>query len=576
MSEQIGDEKKGVFKALRQLFGGSKSYDQSDYSAGYITGGAGTLVSINASNFKFAQKDNDGTSAGGFTTCGADMSDDLKLPEDRFAKYPFLEEMAKFPTLSDAIDIHLTHALSTDKKTNRSFVITAKQGKNDKETKANQAVAEALENELGQTLNEQMPGWAKVMCIYGVNYIRPYGEQGAGINSFEGSYYTLPCWVREYVRGSDLAGFTNEWFWRGAEKNKILAEPWALIPLKIPYWVPSRTMIPVTTGTQGYALMDDPLERVPMETQNYGTSLLENSFGPYQNLINALKSLKASRNNASKIDRLIGVNTSNLDPVNAAAYINTITTAFKRNADMMKKRAIRGGYTPTVVNNVIPLIGDGGKGTMTIDTQATTADIGQIEDIMFYLRQLAASVGLDVTLLGWADMMSGGLGDGGFFRTSVQAAMRAQWIRNAVSTFVYRAIDIHLAWKTGKVYLPEDRPYTVQFNSLNTAIQEEEQAEQESRANYASIITSILDAVQNSPALAGSQTFMRLLCTDVLHFSETVSDALIKELKGKDGSGMPNEIDDEQLMESLRRLPPEERQQLIFECVRSAEEDYVA
>ncbi|EMA4402968.1 phage portal protein, partial [Escherichia coli] len=267
-----------------------------------------------------------------------------------------------------------------------------------------------------------------------------------------------------------------------------------------------------------------------------GTSLLENSFGPYQNLVNALKSLKASRNNASKIDRLIGVNTSSLDPVNAAALINTITAAFKKNADMMKKQAIRGGYTPTVVNNVVPVMGEGGKGSMTVDTQTTTADIGQIEDIMFYLRQLAASVGLDVTLLGWADMMSGGLGEGGFFRTSVQAAMRAQWIRNAVSTFIYRVIDIHLAFKTGKVYLPADRPYVVQFNSLNTAIQEEEQAEQESRANYASIIATVLDAVQNSPALAGSPTFMRLLCGDMFKFGDAVTDALIKELKGEVGS----------------------------------------
>lgn len=574
MGEQNTEEKKGVLGALRQLFSGSKSSDKNEYGAGYITGGAGTLVSINATNFKYAQKEKDGTSAGGFTTCGADMSDDLKLPEDRFAKYPFLEEMAKFPTLSDAIDIHLTHALSTDKKTNRSFTIAGKQGKTDKASKANQAIADELMNDLGDVLNREMPGWAKVMCIYGVNYIRPYGTSGAGITSFEGSYYTLPCWVREYVRGSSLAGFTNEWFWRGAEKDKILAEPWALVPLKIPYWVPSRTHIPVTTGLQGYALMDDPMERLPMETQNYGTSLLETSFGPYQNLLNALKSLKASRNNASKIDRLIGVNTSSLDPVNAAAYINTITTAFKHNADMMKKRAIRGGYTPTVVNNVIPVMGDG-KGAMTIDTQTTTADIGQIEDIMFYLRQLAASVGLDVTLLGWADMMSGGLGDGGFFRTSVQAAMRAQWIRNAVSTFVYRVIDIHLAFKTGKVYLPEERPYEVQFNSLNTAIQEEEQAEQESRANYASIVASILDAVQNSPALAGSPTFMRLLCSDILNFSDTVTDALIKELKGQDGSGQPS-LSDEQLLESIRRLTPDERNQLILECITSAEDKYAA
>lgn len=556
----MSDEKKGAISALYKLFKGGKSSDANEYGAGYITGGTNTVVSVSSSRWYAAAMGKD--EAANMTCSGGDMLEEAKLPLERFAKYTFLEEMSRFSILNDALDIHLTHALSTDKKTNRSFVIQGKEGKTEKETAANRAVATELMNALGETLNREMPAWAKIMCVYGVTYVRPYAQTNVGIVSFENSYYTNPYFVREYVRGNDLAGFTNEYFWGASEKANLLAEPWALIPLKIPFWTPDRSQEPINIGLTPYALMDDPMERLPSETQNYGTSMLEHSYGAYQSLLNALKSLKASRNNASKIDRLIGVNTSTLDPVNAAAYINTITASFKRSADRMARRAQNGGYIPTVVNNVIPVMGDG-KGTMSIDTQSTTADISNIEDIMFYLRQLAGSVGMDVTLLGWADIMSGGLGEGGFFRTSIQAAMRAQWIRNAVYTFTHRAIDIHLAYKSGKVYLPEDRPYTITFNSLNTAIQEEEMAEQESRSNYASVVVSILDAIQNSEKLSNSPTFMRLLCDDLLKFGNEVTDRLIKELNG------PTQEEDEALFESLMRMPPARRAALIEQSINS-------
>ncbi|EHR8522821.1 TPA: phage portal protein [Escherichia coli] len=517
------DKNKGFLSALKKAFNGG---DVTPAEPVVFTSGHSVVARSGLSALRPGIL---GSNSDGMTSAADSISLSAELPGERLQKYNILETMAKSPTISTALNIHIAHALAPSKKTGQAFILSPKDG-SDAEAVSR---CEELTADLGAMINDGLPSWAMIMAIFGVSYVRPYAEQGRGITGIESSYYTLPHFVQEFYRGSQLVGFSGDYILDTHSLRRVITEPWNLVSMKNPYWTPQHKVIPVSYGTKGYSLLSDQADKPLMETQNYGTSFLEYSYEPYLNLCASLAALKSTRNNAAKIDRLIALTTNTLDPVNAANYTRGVSQALKRHSDLVAQRSINANAIPTVLNHLIPVMGDGKNG-ITIDTQSIPADISGIEDVMFHLRQLAASLGIDATMLGWADQMSGGLGEGGWQQTAIQAALRANWIRQAAQRTIYRLLDIHLAYKYGKVYTETNRPYDVQFNSMNTAIQEEENRELDARANFVAVISQIMDQIQNNPKLAGSDAFMRYLFTEQLHIDDDTLNTMIKEFKANE------------------------------------------
>lgn len=517
------DKNKGFLSALKKAFNGG---DVTPADPVVFTSGHSVVARSGLSALRPGIL---GSNSDGMTSAADSISLSAELPGERLQKYNILETMAKSPTISTALNIHIAHALAPSKKTGQAFILSPKDG-SDAEAVSR---CEELTADLGAMINDGLPSWAMIMAIFGVSYVRPYAEQGRGITGIESSYYTLPHFVQEFYRGSQLVGFSGDYILDTHSLRRVITEPWNLVSMKNPYWTPQHKVIPVSYGTKGYSLLSDQADKPLMETQNYGTSFLEYSYEPYLNLCASLAALKSTRNNAAKIDRLIALTTNTLDPVNAANYTRGVSQALKRHSDLVAQRSINANAIPTVLNHLIPVMGDGKNG-ITIDTQSIPADISGIEDVMFHLRQLSASLGIDATMLGWADQMSGGLGEGGWQQTAIQAALRANWIRQAAQRTIYRLLDIHLAYKYGKVYTETNRPYDVQFNSMNTAIQEEENRELDARANFVAVISQIMDQIQNNPKLAGSDAFMRYLFTEQLHIDDDTLNTMIKEFKANE------------------------------------------
>lgn len=553
MAETTNSEK-GLLSLLRQAFTGYNPDDSQD--RGILLQGAGGYHSGSALLANAA------TAQNGTTVVGEqDWMGEKVLPTDRFAKYALLEEMIVDPVLSAALDMHISHALSVDSRTGNIITIEAK-------TDDAKEIAASLMAELGPMLNNGLPSWCKLMAAYGVHYIRPYCETGKGIVDLESSWYTMAHQIREYVRGGRLAGFTGEYLKTPTRPGEIqLVEPWQLVGLKVPYWQPSLSLEP--TGSSGirYSLYDDIHRRKPIETQDYGTSFLEFAYGSWSDLSDAIRSMKGSRYNASRIDRFVALGMDNLDPARAAQYLNLVGTQMRKDMEAAARKGKAKGLIPTVWNQLIPNL-SGNKGGVTIDTQTVSPDIQHIEDVMFHLKRMASSLGIDVSMLGWGDLMSGGLGDGGFFRTSIQAAIRANWLRVGVVQSVNRLIDIHMAHKYGKVFgAGELRPIEIKFHSLNTAIEAEQADAMETRTNYAMALATVLDTIENG-SLAGSDTFKELVLTDIVRLDPDKAAQIIKDLAQAAKDAAEEEAGDGQnFMESVGYKGPRDGFQAFLEGV---------
>lgn len=506
---------------LRKLMPGFMPTHRGESSVLPITSMMGQGMIVSRSGIGYQTVD---TSNPSLSYTGDSISVNVALPTDRRARYDILETMAKSPSVNAALSIHISHALSVDKKSRACFNIVPVDNA-DEETAA--LCKEAMDD-LGPMLDHGLPSWAMIMAIYGVAYVKPHCEHGKGVVSIESSYYTLPHFVNEFYRGGTLVGYTGDYISDPENGQRTLAAPWELVAMRTPFWMPDHKIRPISFGNKEYNLLTPRAESPLVETQDYGTSFIEAAYEPWLNLQNALKALLANRYNTGKMDRLIALATNELDPANAARYTREVTNGLVRSTHSIAAAAARNKTTPTVINHVIPVM-SGGKGGVTIDTQTISADINGIEDVMFWLRQMSSSIGVDATMLGWADQMSGGLGEGGWIQTAIQAALRAEWIRKAATETIIKIMDIHFAYKLGKIFLPKDRPYRIEFNSLNTAIQEQENRDNDSRINFMSLVVTVLDAIQNNYHLAQSPTMFNYLFVDILQIGQETVDAMRKE-----------------------------------------------
>ncbi|MGP9633768.1 portal protein [Halomonas sp. AOP43-A1-21] len=491
-----------------------------------------------------------------------------RMPVSRLEKYATLRLMGKDPTIDSALKMHLSHALSSNPETGEIISIDSVDGNDHEE------IVEDLRNSFKALLNANLEKWAYGACLLGWQPLRVYGEQGVGVTQVRHDYYTLPDFTSRFERVGNLAGFASSWQQlTGHERSKgilRLMAPWSYVEIKLPNWqLDHFNREPHRHNGDTFSIdSDDWKGEGYIESQDYGTSLIETAFEPWTDLQEAILSLNMSRKNAANVERLIGVQTGKLNPQKAAEYLNTIGGQMQKASTAQAKQSLRKGYVQTVWNHIIPIF-SAGQGQLDISTVEGKPDIADIADVNFHVNRLGGAIGIEPALLGFGEQMSGGMGDGGFFRVSVMAAMKANMVRTAVEAMIQRLFDIHIAYKYGKVFTASDRPWQVRFHSLNTAIAREQAEESERQVQFATSVTSLMQMIDPMLGNVKTNEFQNWLLTDLMKVDEEKAKRFLADVKK-----VAPEVDEdggEIIGESVNQAQQDQLKTLIYEVLAELE-----
>ena len=483
-----------------------------------------------------------------------------QLPNSRNLVYGVYEVMSSDPTIDSAIKMHLGHALSTKVGTNEIVSIESRDDLDD-------PIVEDLRRTFKNLFNDNLTRWAYNAFLYGTNYLRPYGVPGEGVKLLRCDYYTHPMHVRSYERAGQLVGYTNRYQQDyTANGQVVLMEPWKFVPISMPYYGTYMHQEPLRADHTHFDInADDYSLESLVETQHYGQSGIHTAFASWVDLQEAILSLNMSRRNASKMDRVLGVNTGMLEPQRAARYFNMLASQLSKHNEADAKQLLSKGFVPTVRNLLLPIMGNA-KGNLDVNTVEGKPDIRDLADIDFHIKRLGSALGMDPSLLGFGEMLSGGLGEGGFFRVSLMAAMKANAIRTGAHRALERICEQHIAWKYKKVYLPDEKPWRLVFNSLNSAVEQEELQARDMRVQYATSVVSLMQLMDQGLSVSKAPKFANHIMTDLLNIDEEKAKAYIDEMKQQAQEGGDDLMGG--FMEAAGGLNRDEMAQIFMETIR--------
>ncbi|MBE0507502.1 MAG: hypothetical protein IBX50_12425 [Marinospirillum sp.] len=482
-----------------------------------------------------------------------------RLPTERLEQYEILRTMATDPTIDSSIKMHIGHALSGKSDTGEIIEITGEG-----------AIVDELRENFTEMLNNNLERWTYKAAVFGFNPLRVYGAQGKGVELLRDDYYTHPFFTRRFERAGQTVGWSSKWQHTSGNKNGKgliqLMDPWKFVEIRIPDWSTNIAREPIRHAGDVFDISNDNyMEEGFIEATDYGSSMIKTAYEPWIDLQEAILSLNMSRKKASNVERLIGVQTGTLNPQRAAQYLNTVSRQMNKTAEAQAQKSLRQGYVKTVWNHVIPVFGSG-RGQLDISTLEGQPDIAHIEDIRFHINRLGGAVGIDPSMLGFGDMLSGGMGDGGFFRMSIQAAMRAQSIRTAVANMIEHLFEIHIALKYNKVFLEKDKPWGVKFHSLSTAIAKEHAEERDRSSQFAMSVVQIMQMINPQLENLKAEEFQRWILTDLLRVEDETADEIIKKAAPADDDLEDDDLEDDgSLFESVKNR--QKLEQAVYDII---------
>lgn len=391
--------------------------------------------------------------------------------------------------VSAAIKLHVTAALGADADTGQMIYIEP--AATIAGNKESEKLADEIRKDLQALFNEHATFLAFNAAGFGDSYARVYAERGKGIVSVLADETVYPSLVQPYERNGETVGYIVTTGKNELERLSVLQ----MVRFKMPRTIYIPQIRSLDKAIKVNLEEDDP-SKGPILPSLLGGSFVETAELAYDNFIGAWLGMTGQRIQSANSESILLLNQTGMTVEQQAktkkSIVDILTKSKAKIADAISRN--RPITEPTY--HVFPVNDE--KQMVTIQPFANTSGSMPYtaDDVMFHAKILSGNLGADMSMLGFADLLSGGLGDGGFFRTSIQAAEKSRVIRTTLEQGFHRIIDIHMYYKYGYTLPAGERPYQIVFAASMSALESERQSTLERATTTASAVVQLLDQVK--------------------------------------------------------------------------------
>lgn len=398
------------------------------------------------------------------------------------------------PQIAEALSLHVTAALGGHETTGDMIFISPSESVRGKGERARtlRKKVEIESKRMTPILNRNAFSLARQAIAYGDSYARIYLNDKGVIDLVNGDY-TAPPLILPFEQGGRTIGY----FVMEEEKlDKAMAklEIHQLLRMKMAR-IERVPQVSLASWTDERLIGVDIQSDMPIMPSMVGGSFLYPVERAWDDAMISLMGLNNQQIADSVKQAFLTVNMDGMPPNQQKKYKEGLVKTLQNYRDQIRE-AFKGGEALYGTKyHVLPTWGDKQNIQPVGDLAQRTAPLST-ETLMINLRRIAGGLGLDLSLIGWADMLAGGLGDGASFHTSAQIMRRSMLIRQALIDAFNHLMSLHWGVKYNEYFYDGDYPWQFDFYSDQSAAATEALNNKQTRMNTVALIAQSLTALR--------------------------------------------------------------------------------
>lgn len=425
--------------------------------------------------------------------------------------YEKWEGMESDAIVSSALKLIVTSALGGHETSGETVFIehTPESKKDAKLAK----IVDEITGDLSDLFNNVSFQMAYTGCTFGDAYARLYAEDKAGIVDMYVDELVRPQLVQPFERGNRTVGYQ---LYIGKEYlEKLDITQMARLKMPRTQWVPQFGVVEKALRV---AITEDDINNLNIMPSMAGGSFLYNAEEAYDNLYASILGLVGQRWIDSIDEQMLQVNLESMTIEQQRRFLESVTNMLKSSKDRVESAVKKGMPIMERIRHIIPVFNEK-QLTQMNSTGGTNGRANNItvEDVLFHARLLSGNIGVDLSMLGFADQMAGGLGEGGFFRVSAHVAEKARSIRSSLTGFFNNVCDIHTYKKYGFVFDPKNRPWILNYYGSISALEAEKQRTRTDSMNAGMML---VQAMQQMKDIGATEDIMTDFLTKTMMLDE--------------------------------------------------------